>query len=317
MLSNTISFLQSHEWSDFQSKIGRKIFSINKKSVMKYNLPLGMNYLYCPRPDFKNKEEFVEFIHETTKIGKKEKSMFLKIEPDFSEDFPLNADSRIAKNFQISKTIQPQNSLLLDLKINEEEILANMHPKTRYNIRLAQKHKVKIEQTIDPKKIDIFWQLAIKTGTRDGFRYHEKEYYKKMLEILGKKEMVKLFIAYKNNAPAAAILVVFYKNTAIYLHGASDHNFRQLMAPYLLQWEAIKEAKKRKCLFYDFWGIKLSQNLNIKTLEPDINHPWYGITKFKLGFAPKGQFIHYPDALDLIFQPFWYRVYGLLKRSKN
>ncbi|MCL5795203.1 MAG: aminoacyltransferase [Patescibacteria group bacterium] len=328
------SFLQSREWADFQIKLSRDIFWLNKKLVIKYNLPLGMNYLYCPRPEFRNKEDFSDFIKEAKKIGVKEKSLFLKIEPAINENFDIENSIRPGSQktrqvkienlkFKIAKSAQPQDTLILNLDKSDDDLLSQMHSKTRYNIRLAQKHKIKIEQTTDPKKIDIFWELAIKTSARDSFSYHNKEYYQKMLEILGKNGMVKLFLAYKKLAsqnqqlisvPIAAILVMFYKDQAIYLHGASNHNFRQFMAPYLLQWEAIKEAKKRKCLSYDFWGVKPKP---LPHTPYTIHHPWDGITKFKTGFVPEGEFLHYPDALDLILKPFWYRIYRLIKLTRR
>jgi lipid II:glycine glycyltransferase (peptidoglycan interpeptide bridge formation enzyme) len=313
------SFLQSKEWADFQKSIGRQVFLVDKKLIIKYNLPLGMNYLYCPRPEFKNKEDFSDFAKEAKKIGIKENSMFLKIDPPATQVELGEVLRAGSAKFKITKSVQPQDTLILSLDKSENDLLAQMHSKTRYNIRLAQKHQIKIEQTTDPKKIDIFWQLAIKTSTRDGFSYHTKGYYQKMLEVLGKNKTVELFIAHKDTTPVAAILVLFYKNTAIYLHGASDHNFRQLMAPYLLQWQAIKEAKKRKCDFYDFWGVQ-PKPIPLTTLHhtpSPLHHPWAGITKFKTGFAPEGNFLHYPDALDLILKPFWYRIYGLIRSARH
>lgn len=302
------SFLQSSKWAEFQESFGRKTFRIEKKLVIKYPLPLGLSYFYCPRSYFEDEKLLKDFLHEAQKIARKENAIFLRIEPDVNSNFTLQILNQITKsNFKIVKNMQPQDSLILDLGHTEETLLENMHSKSRYNIRLSEKHGIKIIKSTDIKDVDVFYNLAIKTSARDGFSYHKRSYYDKMLNVLGKDKTIELFIAYHGNLPTAAILIMFYKDTAIYLHGASDHKYRNLMSPYLLQWEAIKEAKKRGCKTYDFWGIAPKENIE--------NHPWSGITRFKMGFAPNGDIVHYPGAFDLIYQPFWYKIYTLIRKK--
>jgi len=91
----------------------------------------------------------------------------------------------------------------------------------------------------------------------------------------------------------------------IYYYGASDNHYRKVMAPYLLQWEAIKESKKRGCKYYDFLGI---------APEGAVNHPWAGVTQFKGKFG--GEVVDYPKAKDLVLKPFWYFLYKLRKGSR-
>lgn len=325
------SFLQSSAWARFQESLGRKIFWLENKLVIKYALPLGLSYLYSPRPHFAKKETFKDFLNEAGRLAKKENAIFLRLEPDLNS--MLHATSYTLHE---TTNIQPQDTLILNLGQSETRLLKEMHPKTRYNIRVAEKHKIKIRKTTAPQDIDIFWRLALKTSQRDGFRYHPKRYYQKMIEVLGKNKMAELYLAYlespklqtlnteqvqspksqiRNNSateqfsnkatiPLAAIIVLFYKDTAVYLHGASDYQHRRYMAPYLLQWEAIKDAKKRGNKYYDFWGI---------TPHPE-NHPWAGITRFKTGFAPQGEIITYPQCFDIVYQPAWYLLYNLLRK---
>jgi len=324
------SFLQSHEWEKFQNSVGRTTFRVSGKLVIKNNLPFGKNYLYAPRPYFNNESELKKFIIESQEVARSEKSIFLRLEPDMFENFNIENSLEIGNwKLEISKCIQPQDTLLLNLKQSEEDMQKNMHQKTRYNIRLAEKHGITIKKSIDPKDIDTFFELAQKTSARDNFSYHEKAYYKQMLKILGEHNMVQLLIAYtisksKNNKitikqndnkleiPTAAAIILYYKDTAIYLHGASDHNYRNLMSPYLLQWEAIKEAKKRGCKSYDFYGV---------APEGAEHHAWAGVTRFKTGFIdpPVGErkITHYPNSFDLIYQPIWYRIYTLIRKIRT
>ena len=292
---NQGSFLQSFEWSEFQESLGREIWRIEigeklKTLVIKRDLPLGKNYLYCPRPVW-DLDLWEPFLKEVQGIAKKEKSIFLKIEPSKSFKFQVSS----FKFIKSQKQIQPAKTLILDISKPEEELLSQMRQKTRYNIKLAHKQGIEIGIISLPRQeeIESFWQILSQTAKRDKFHLHPKIYYQKMLGILGEAGLVKLFIAEYKNQIIAANIVCFFNETAIYFHGASDYNFRHLMAPYLLQWQAILEAKKLGFKFYDFWGFDEKK--------------WPGVTRFKKGFDGK-EVIH-PGAFDLIFQPCWYRVY--------
>lgn len=275
------SFLQSTIWMDFQKALGRKVWQVGSVNVIKYNLLLGKSYLYAPRCG----ENFLsdDFLKKIREIAKKENAIFFKIE------LLRQAQGR---PFRKSTNIQPRKTLVLDITKSEKKLLVKMHHKTRYNIRLAERKNIKIRK--DKEGFEEFWKLLQQTTKRDGFRPHPKEYYKKMLEISG----VELFTATFKKKVIAANIVVFYKKTAIYLHGASDYKYRNLMAPYLLQWHQILEAKKRDCTEYDFWGIDEKK--------------WPGVTRFKKGF--NGKEVIYLGAYDLIFQPIWYRIYKVAKK---
>lgn len=277
------NFLQSKEWEEFQNALGRKTFRVNNILLIKHNLPFSKSYLYIPRTDLNEK-----MLKEVHQIAQKEKAIFLRYEP---------LTKRPEKNFLKTKSHQPEKTLILDLQKSEKEMLSQMHQKARYNIRLAQRHKLKVEKSNNLKDLEIFWQLAKKTEKRGRFRYFPKIYYQKLIETLGKKDLVKIFTAYLNKKPIASNIVLFYRKTAFYLFGASDYQFRQYMAPHLLQWEAIKEGKKRGLKFYDLWGIDEKR--------------WPGITRFKRGFG--GQEISYPGTFELPYHKFWYRLYKLAK----
>jgi len=285
------SFLQSTAWLDFQKSLGRKVWQIDRINVIKHNLPFGKSYLYSPRCEGKFLSE--SFFKKIKEIAKEENSIFFKIE----HLRPVYRQGRQAQSrpFRKSTNIQPQKTLILDITKSEKELLSQMHSKTRYNIRLAGRKGVLVKK--DKSKFEDFWRLIQQTTKRDGFRPHPKEYYKKMLEI----PEVKLFTAIYKNKIIATNIVVFYKKTAIYLHGASDYKYRNLMAPHLLQWQQILEAGKRGCAEYDFWGINEKK--------------WPGVTRFKKGFS--GKEIEYPGAFDLVFQPIWYWIYQLAKAIKG
>lgn len=284
------SFLQSKQWLDFQKSLGRKVWQAEGIGIIKNNLPFNKSYLYSPRPspsDLGGQSYFGEFLHKINEIAKEENAIFLKIDFESTDGIDLR-DFKFIK----SSDIQPQKTLILEITKSEQELLSQMHSKTRYNIGLAEKKGIKTRK--DKSAFEDFWKLMQETTKRDGFHAHPKEYYEKLLTIPG----VELFVAEFQGRVIVANIVVFYEKQAIYLHGASDYEHRNLMAAPLLQWEQIKEAKKRGCIEYDFWGVD-----EIK---------WPGVTRFKKSF--NGKEITYPGAYDLIFQPLWYKIYKIARK---
>ncbi len=164
IIKNNGSFLQSFEWGEFQESLNRKIYRIeisnSKVLAIRYDLPLNKNYLYCPRCIIAKKDvnDLLEKVHE---IAQQEKSIFLKIEPENEIGF---------KEFgfkESSKQIQPNKTIILDLSKSTEELLGQMHQKTRYNIRLAEKKGLVFEE-ID-NNLDDFLKLSKQTAKRDKF----------------------------------------------------------------------------------------------------------------------------------------------------
>jgi len=278
------SFLQSQEWGQLQEAMDRKIWRIGNTLVIKHNLSLGKNYLYSPRGPV---DSVGSFLKEVKKIAQEEKSIFLKVEPE--NELELKNLGFIKSE----KEIQPSKTVSLDISKPEEELLSQMHHKTRYNIRLAKKKGIQIGQG-DSKDLDSFFSLLKETAQRDKFHLHPDDYYRKIFEILG----AKLFLARYQNKVIAASLVYFSNQTATYLHGTSDYNTRKLMAPYLLQWQSILKAKESDLKYYDFYGINQDK--------------WPGVTRFKKGFG--GKEISYPGSFDLVYSSFWYEVYKIARK---
>ena len=351
------SFLQAWEWGEFQVGVGRKIlrvgvvdnnFKENDKEVssgdllatvliIKYDLPFGQSYLYCPRgPVVKvssikyQVSSILNFLfNEIEKTGKKEKVMFFKIDPPVE----MNQESRIMNheyptNFKKSfNEIQPKNTLILDLTKSEEELLKEMKPKTRYNIRLAKKKGVNIgywildieNQESFKKSFEKFWKLVEETSRRDKFSSHNKNYYWKMLKSLNGAEdsistyhlQAKLYLAEYKDSTIAANIVLSFGNFCVYLHGASSNEHRNAMAPYLLQWRQILDAKKTGCKAYDFWGIDSSKF----KIQNSKSNSWSGITRFKKGFGGKER--NYIGAYNLIFNWKKYYAYKIFRKIRG
>jgi lipid II:glycine glycyltransferase (peptidoglycan interpeptide bridge formation enzyme) len=204
---------------------------------------------------------------------------------------------------------------LLDLSKSEDDLLKAMHEKTRYNIRLAGRKALRLaisnqQPAISHDNFENFWRLMRETAKRDGIRLHPKTYYQKMGEVLsGANSNVKYLISniqYQKEWLAAGVFIGF-GDTFTYVHGGSSSEHRELMAPYLMHWEAIKFAKNAGYRYYDFGGVNPEDATN-----QDFRPKWAGITRFKRGF---GGFIQsYAGAYDLPFNKTGYKLYRLIKK---
>ena len=176
------SFLQSQGWEEFQKSVGYQTFRVDSALLIKKSLFFGKSYFYAPRAGTSNGERVTgNFIDDIIQLAKKENCIFLRIEP--SAALP-------AIHYPLRKVadVQPSQTIILNLEKSEEELLAQMHPKTRYNIRLAEKKAVTV-RTVETRHgasedFEKFWELMEETVGRDKFRSHGKEYYKTMLDSL-------------------------------------------------------------------------------------------------------------------------------------
>jgi peptidoglycan pentaglycine glycine transferase (the first glycine) len=321
------SFLQSWEWGEMQAQLGvpywRLVLPLPEGEpegvgatlagaalVVKRQLPWGKSWLYIPKgPLWENSKFKIQnskLFQQIIELGHAEKAVFIRIEP-----YSIPPDEwRKAVN-----DVQPRNTLMLDLTKTEEELLAEMHSKTRYNIRLAQKRGVRVRFSTDAADVDHFLRLSSDVHERSAFHYHPDNYYRTMLKVLGSPTLLPLrgaasaeiAVAEHEGEVLAVHLLMYFGGTATYVHGASSSVKRDLMAPHLLQWESIKRAKERGYTAYDFFGVKPS--------EADASHSWTGITRFKEGFG--GQRVSYAGAYDYVLDPLWYWTYSTSRRARS
>jgi lipid II:glycine glycyltransferase (peptidoglycan interpeptide bridge formation enzyme) len=250
---------QDKDFRNYQLKAGRaKVIELIDQQIV-YIYPLFKNFtiLYTNQNHSK-----------LTSIAKKHKAIYTLIETTETK-----IDSQPTRHK--IKEIIPRHTNLIKLEQDVDSILKNMHKKGRYNIRLAKKHSIEIKQS---NNIKAFYSILKTTSERDGFNIHPQNLYKQMLETLQPKNKAKLFLAYHSSSkqPIAGILDTYIKDTATYYYGASDHQYRKYMAPYLLQWHAIQDAKNNNYKYYDFLGVADPNKKNDTLL---------GVTNFKNKFS--------------------------------
>ena len=191
--------------------------------------------------------------------------------------------------------ILPPDTIIIDLNREESQILAEMKPKTRYNTRLSFRRGVHVRHG-KASDLDIWMKLYEQTARRNEIVYHDRRFFEALLVQRCHDATVHLLIAEKQSIPLAAMFLSISADRATYLYGASSDEGRSLMAPYALQWTAIKESKQHGCHSYDLFGVAPG---------PNPEHPLYGLYRFKAGFG--GEMIHRQGSWDY---PYDSRSYG-------
>ena len=218
-------------------------------------------------------------LKELKRIGKKEGASFIRICPiwERSEENEEIFKKLGFKNAPIH--VHPEISWILELDKKEEELLYGMRKTTRYLIRQAQKNpEIQIKKSQSLEDLEQFYKIYQETASRHSFVPFSFDYLKDELETFKKDDQILIFLAKYKGEVASGAVVVYWQNGGFYHHGASLKKYSKIPTSYLIQWEAIKEAKQRGCDFYSFWGIAPED-------KPD--HPWKGLTLFKKGFGGK------------------------------
>jgi peptidoglycan pentaglycine glycine transferase (the first glycine) len=200
-------------------------------------------------------------------------------------------------HFQPVQAIQPLRTILLDLTLGEDTLLAQMKEKWRYNIRLAGRKGVRVRVARTSEEVRAWYTLLQTTAIRDNFDIHTLDYYLRAWRIFDPRNQVRLFLAEYQDHLLAGIFVGLMAKQAIYLYGASSNENRQLMPNYLLQWEAIRWAKREGATSYDFWGIPATDNES---------EPMAGVYRFKSGWG--GKVIRFLGNYEHIYRPLAMRI---------
>lgn len=316
-------FLQSWEWGAFQESLSRTVTRVQWRSAqgeyegcsqgVDHQLTRFHWYTHISRgPVAETAGSAERTLVRALRASRERGAVFARVEPLDS----LRESELLVQSGVRVRDVQPSHTLLLDLSHSREELLEQMHHKTRYNIGLSQRKGVSVSRMslMDEKErgraFQSFHVLLRQTSRRDRFSLHPLSYYSALVHFFPPADghvgrtnpSVEVFIATYQGSPIAATLVMYFGDTATYLHGASGDTNRDVMAPYLVQWEAIQAAQTAGCRWYDFWGV---------APDTDSSHALAGVTRFKCGFG--GSRLTYPGAYDMVFKPFLYRAYQILK----
>ncbi|MBI4215522.1 MAG: peptidoglycan bridge formation glycyltransferase FemA/FemB family protein [Parcubacteria group bacterium] len=281
-------FLQSWDSGEHFQLCGHKIFRLGVFDgilkgiclIIKIEAKRG-TYLYCPYgPILEDWKVSFHVLSQALKdLARLEGANFIKMAP-YAEDNPDFYSALERENYRRAQIhVLSENSWLLDLSPSEDELFAGMRKTHRNLIRRAQKEGVEIIQSQNLKDIDIFFQLYKETGKRHHFVLYPYDFIRSQIAAFLNDGQVTIYFAKYNKEIINSAIIMFYGKEAAYHHGASSEKYSKLPAAYLLQWEAIRDAKRRGHKLYNFWGIDEG------SITAPAGHPFAGITLFKTGFG--------------------------------
>jgi len=288
------------------------------KRTVSFGKIFRTSVLYAPKGplmDWKNESLRMRVLNDLQDFAKKQGAIFLKLdpdvllgtgEPDSVEEIAHNGGQVVTSELKLrgwkysDDQIQFRNTVLIDLSAPEEEMLARMKQKTRYNVRLAEKKGVTVRVGTQAD-LPMLYKMYAETSMRDGFVIRDEGYYKTVWTtfISSSEPTCEPLIAEVNGEPVAAIFVFYFVGRAYYVYGMSKNIHREKMPTYLLQWEAMKRAKNRGCKFYDLWGA------------PEIfdeSDSMWGVYRFKEGLG--GQVVRTLGAWDFAPNALLYKMYS-------
>jgi lipid II:glycine glycyltransferase (peptidoglycan interpeptide bridge formation enzyme) len=307
-LHEEANFLQSWYWGVFHSNLKKEIQRIgfydngNLIGVMLTIVESARRGRYLTIPggpiiDWGNKELVKKAFFEMRKIAIKNNCIFVRIRPQLLE----NEFSK--KIFKKNKCIKAPMHLTadlthqLDITKSEEELMSQMRKATRYEIRKAEKVGIKIEISKDEKKIKEFYKLQLNTAKRQKFVPFSYKFFNEQFKVFFEVDKALIYTAVFENKILAQAFIIFYGSEAVYHYGVSTEYGRRYPGAYLIQWEAIKEAKIRGMKKYNFWGV---------APEGNKAHRFAGVSLFKRGFG--GEDVQYLHAHDLIINKIRYAL---------
>ena len=308
--------LQSWAWGEFRRWMGIDVVRLDGVGQLTFHRiphsPLTIGYFpKGPMPT-------AVTLAKLKALGKQKSAIFIQLEPniichrepegrgDLSNTEIASLIARNDNNLQLSHhPLFTKYTFVLDLTKPEEELLMAMHHKTRYNIKLAQKHGVVVKENNSQKALEVYLKLTAETTNRQGFYAHNEQYHRTMWKLLHEAGIAKLFTATYQDKILAAWIVFIWNDTIYYPYGASSREHREVMAPTLMLWEIIRAAKNQGLKRFDLWGALGPPSAN----GHDPNDPLYGFHRFKEGFAPN--LVEFIGSYDLVINKPLYSLYTL------
>lgn len=301
--------LQTWEWGQFKQRWGWTphyyLDTDNPAAALVLRrtfTPLNFNLLYVPKGpalDYTNAARVDAVLGQLVTIAKRHRAIFIKIDPDLpAPDRSILLD----RGWRFSaEQIQFRNTMLIDLTRSEDELLAAMKPKTRYNVRLAAKKGVTVRAGT-MADLDGLYALYAETARRDGFIIRPLDYYRDAWGSFIRSGLAQPLLAEVDGCVVAGLILFHFADRAWYMYGMSGGQHRDKMPNYLLQWEALRWAKANGCQTYDLWGAPD---------QLDESDAMWGVYKFKEGLG--AEFAPHVGAHDFVISRFGYWLYSVAR----
>ncbi|HTK03615.1 MAG TPA: peptidoglycan bridge formation glycyltransferase FemA/FemB family protein [Alphaproteobacteria bacterium] len=304
------SFLQSWAWGETNEKTGVKIFRLGFKKdnqlvgvclLIKEDAKRGPHLIIPGGPiiDWDDKKIVSFFVEEIKKLAQEEKVWFVRVRPEIKDSAESQKFFEKLGFISAPMHLHAENTWILDISKSEEELLVGMRKSTRYLVKKSLTLGLDLEISKDPKSASILFDLQKETAKRHKFVGFSQKLFESEIESFVENDNAAVFICRKDKKVLAAAIIIFYGDTAYYHFSGSVSGFNEIPFSYFLQWEVIKEAKKREMKYYNFWGIAPNDNPK---------HRFAGVTLFKTGFG--GERIDWLHAHDLPISLLYWITYG-------
>ncbi|HEX7259644.1 MAG TPA: peptidoglycan bridge formation glycyltransferase FemA/FemB family protein [Candidatus Saccharimonadia bacterium] len=311
------NFLQSWQWGEFHLALGKTVLRRGfYKSGKLVGLMLSVveparrgRYVTVPGGpiiDWHDTAAVKVFVAEIRVQAKTEKCVFVRVRPQLiTDDFSTTLFAELG--FRGAPThLHAELTQQLDITLPEEEILTKMRKGTKYEVKNSIKVGINVTSSAETKDMQAFYDLQIETAKRQGFVPFSYQFLEKQFQVFTAAKQALLYTAAYEGQVLAQAFIIFQGQEAVYHYGASTDAGRQYPGAYAIQWEAIKEAKRRGMSRYNFWGIA----------PPDQpNHRFAGITRFKRGFG--GEAVEYLHARDLVINQAYYLVNLVIEETRR
>ena len=281
---------QTFEWGELGDSLGGDVLRLGALDggelraamlVIVGRAPLLRRpYLYVPRGPVVSDPAslaLAAIFERAEQEGRRRGAFMLKVEPNVADGDAAWLDKLRMLGFKRNRfATHPRRSWVLDIRPSEEDLLAGMKEKWRYNIRLAGRKGVQVREGNTPKDVDTFYRLYQETAARDGFFIHPQRHYADIVRLYGARDAGVLLLAEYEGTPIAGLIAVKCGPVTTYMFGASSNLERNRMPNHLLQWTAIRWAKARGCTLYDFRAIA-----EVLDAKEDL----YSLYTYKQGFG--------------------------------
>ena len=285
--------LQTWEWGEFRKEWGNAVIREDNFQIIFSLIPhtpwkIG-TLIKGPKPT-------KTMLDTIKRIGREEKAIFIKLEPNVLIN---EEDSKLLKKHCVSgKRLFTPTTFWIDLTKSEEELLKSFSSKTRYNIRLAQKHGVEVKEDNSDEAFEKYLELTFDTAKRQGFFAHTRRYHRLMWQFLKPAGIAHLMTAEYKGEIVTAWILFSWKDCLYYPYGASSDQHKEVMANNLMMWEAIRFGQKLGLKTFDLWGREEGK----------------GFTKFKEGYSPR--VVEFLGSWDLIINKPLYYLYRIAENIR-
>lgn len=299
--------VQSWEWGKFKEKTGAEVVRLGLFDGKRMKAAFQLTFHAIPKTSYsvgylpKGPIADERMLNALLETAQEKQAVLVKLEPNIRKEIGEESLQKLSKKFDLrrGKAVFTPHTFKINLSKTEDELMAAMKPKTRYNVRLAQRRGVKVLEDNSNAAFETYLRLTFETAKRQGFYAHDEDYHRKMWQTLHPPGIAHLLTATWKDQILVAWIVFVFKDVLYYPYGASSDEHRNLMASNLIMWEAMGFAKRLGCHTFDLWG-SLGP-------DPDPKDPWYGFHRFKAGYG--GRLIELAGTYDLVIYPQLYSLF--------